>query len=113
MYKSTVYQINLFYQLFALPLFPVYSDGPLFPPEHELSLNAEGLERPKRKRGRPPKQIVHSDDENENKEKENEKTKVSEEVEEEMESSDGRRRRKIRPPAKFAELVQVKFKTAE
>lgn len=35
--------------------------------------------------------------------------KVVEEVEEETESPDGRRRRKIRPPAKFAELVQVQL----
>lgn len=72
-----------------------------------MTLRAEGLERPRRKRGRPAKQIPPPSEVNDNKEKDDEQGKPAEEVEEEVESSDGRRRRKIRPPAKFAELVQV------
>ncbi|ENN77282.1 hypothetical protein YQE_06108, partial [Dendroctonus ponderosae] len=33
-------------------------DGPLFLPDHQLVLRAEGLDKPKRKRGRPPKAAV-------------------------------------------------------
>ncbi|KAJ8968593.1 hypothetical protein NQ314_002259 [Rhamnusium bicolor] len=38
-------------------LIQIFSDGPLFTPDHELSLRTEGLEKPRRKRGRPPKQV--------------------------------------------------------
>lgn len=79
----------------------VFSEGPLFPPEHELSLRAEGLEKPRRKRGRPPKQanVVQE-------EKVEEVVKSSVE-EEENTLGDGRRRRKIRAPARYQGVVQV------
>lgn len=72
-----------------------------------MALRTEGLERPKRKRGRPAKQVPPPSGINDNREKDDDQSKPVEEVEEEIESPDGRRRRKIRPPAKFAELVQV------
>lgn len=78
----------------------------MFPAEHELSLRTEGLDRPRRKRGRPAKQIVPIETETDSV-KNNEKNKLLEDVEDDIEGPDGRRRRKIRPPAKFAELVQV------
>lgn len=39
----------------------VMPDGSLYAAEHEMSLQMEGLTKPKRKRGRPPK--VHTETE--------------------------------------------------
>ncbi|KAL1490611.1 hypothetical protein ABEB36_013273 [Hypothenemus hampei] len=89
----------------------VYSDGPLFSQDHQLTLKAQGLEKPKRKRGRPPKlervlvdQIP-------------EETKDSEPVVSDPLSLDEnnsteqttlKTKRKIRPPARYEGLVQGK-----
>lgn len=84
----------------------VYSQGPLFPPEHELSLRAEGLTKPRRKRGRPPKssqppttttsEVVQNT--------------INEEKIEEIEETteDGKRKRRIKKPTRFSEGIQGK-----
>lgn len=83
----------------------VFSDGPLFPPDHELSLRTSGLEKPKRKRGRPPKQVTEEQLETE--------VKIEPETtlqEEENEiDSDGRKRRKIKAPSRYQGIVQVRY----
>nr|XP_023022034.1 zinc finger protein 271-like [Leptinotarsa decemlineata] len=88
-------------------LIQIYSKGPLFPPEHELSLKADGLERPKRKRGRPPKQIVEQNNADE-KQDEKDEGDVETAQEEEDIGEDGRKRRKIKAPSRFAGEVQGK-----
>ncbi|KAJ8983777.1 hypothetical protein NQ317_000337 [Molorchus minor] len=86
-------------------LIQIYSDGPLFPPDHELALRAEGLERPRRKRGRPPKQISEpSDKQNESKNK----VEESQQKEENEIDADGRRRRRIKAPSQYQGIVQGK-----
>ncbi|CAH1183730.1 unnamed protein product [Phaedon cochleariae] len=84
-------------------LIQILSDGPLFPPEHELALRAEGLERPKKKRGRPSKSQVTELD----------KTDVEEPSpqdivleENEFEEDDRPKKRKIKAPVKFEGIVQ-------
>lgn len=100
-----------FHLVLILKCFIVLSDGPLFPPEHEMSLKMEGLEKPKRKRGRPPKAVTND----------TEKTEVEltpesitirsksegEGEEEDVDDTDGRRRRKRKVPSRFQEALQV------
>lgn len=88
-----------------LKFIAVLSDGPLFPPEHELSLRVEGLEKPKRKRGRPPKQSNGNVEET--KEVQQEKDVGEPEVEDEEFDGDGRRRRRIKVPSRYQEVLQV------
>ncbi|KAF5295437.1 hypothetical protein FQA39_LY13098 [Lamprigera yunnana] len=83
----------------------IFSEGPLFPPEHEMSLKAEGLERPKRKRGRPPKLPASADNIVEIKETLN---PVTEQEEEDIDDIENRRKRKIKVPSRFQEAVQGK-----
>ncbi|KAJ8960897.1 hypothetical protein NQ318_020196 [Aromia moschata] len=83
-------------------LIQIFSDGPLFPPDHELSLRTQGLEKPKRKRGRPPKQAPEP-----NIEQEEQQTK-SESVENDEEhelDADGRRRRENQGPGKELDKI--------
>ncbi|KAG5891834.1 hypothetical protein JTB14_035856 [Gonioctena quinquepunctata] len=87
-------------------LIQIYSEGPLFPPEHELALKAEGLEKPRRKRGRPHKQIIESTEIDDQKQDDDD---VEENKQEESEvGEDGRKRRKIKAPSRFAGEVQGK-----
>lgn len=77
-------------------------DGSLYSTDHELSLKSEGLEKPRRKRGRPPKpppsEII-------------EETKKEDNEEDEMEVDiDGKRRRRRKIPTRFLEAVQVLLK---
>lgn len=85
-------------------LIQIFSEGPLFPPEHEMSLKAEGLERPKRKRGRPPKPLQSANLVVE------EETRDAEEpdIEETTDDLESRRKRKIKVPSRFQEALQGK-----
>lgn len=87
--------------------FTVISDGPLFPPDHELSLRAEGLDKPRRKRGRPPKPPPNEAEESKLTEIQDIKKDQEEEDDGEVDS-EGRRKRKIKVPTRFLEAVQVK-----
>lgn len=109
-YLPKTLSIQVIIEILLRNIFSVFSDGPLFPLDHELSLRAEGLERPRRKRGRPAKQIASAEVESDHKIKEDHDNKTFEESEEGTEGTDCRRRRKIRRPAKFAELVQVNLR---
>ncbi|KAL2718806.1 zinc finger protein 3-like [Vespula squamosa] len=89
----------------------VMPDGSLYTTEHEISLQMEGLNKPRRKRGRPPK--VHTDLESKVIIKEDiegvsqgEEDKQEEEIDEV--DGDGRRRRKRKVPKRFMEAVQGK-----
>jgi hypothetical protein len=66
-----------------------------------MALKMEGLERPRRKRGRPPKRQVESTEEKEVVEKESESPEVSQDPEEMEEDADGRRRRKRKVPQRY------------
>jgi hypothetical protein len=65
-----------------------------------MALKMEGLERPRRKRGRPPKRQVESTEEKEV-EKELESPEASQDPEEMEEDADGRRRRKRKVPQRY------------
>lgn len=84
--------------------FVVLTDGPLFPSDHELALKIEGLDRPKRKRGRPPKPPPQS---NEQKDELQTPFKKEEEEDELELDNDGRRRRRRKVPTRFQEVIQV------
>ncbi|RZC14267.1 zinc finger protein 271-like, partial [Asbolus verrucosus] len=90
-------------------LIQIFSQGPLFPPEHELSLRAEGLTKPRRKRGRPPKpQSVNKEDETApNPETETEKVENKGEQFDEV-ADDGKRKRRIKVPTRYSEAIQGK-----
>ncbi|XP_028146433.1 zinc finger protein 3-like isoform X2 [Diabrotica virgifera virgifera] len=78
---------------------------PLYAVDNALRLQAEGLERPKRKRGRPAKKSIPEE------ELSNQEIEIrNEEKEEEVEEvgPDGRRKRKIRAPARYQGVVQGK-----
>lgn len=77
-------------------------DGSLYAPEHEMTLKVEGLEKPRRKRGRPPKPPPGTVIEEMKEEQEPE-------PEEEEEDADGRKRRRRKVPSRFKEAVQVQF----
>ncbi|KAH1013554.1 hypothetical protein HUJ04_002533 [Dendroctonus ponderosae] len=86
-------------------LIQIYSDGPLFLPDHQLVLRAEGLDKPKRKRGRPPKAAVAESTPTEPPIEELDDS-MKQEVPEENTSLP--RKRKIRPPARYAGVVHGK-----
>ncbi|XP_063903188.1 zinc finger protein 271-like isoform X2 [Zophobas morio] len=87
-------------------LIQIFSQGPLFPPEHELSLRAEGLTRPRRKRGRPPKPILTSkEDEPAPNIAEELKNEEKEQIDE---TEDGKRKRRIKVPTRYSEAIQGK-----
>lgn len=88
-------------------------DGTLFTAEHSLSLKMEGLEKPKRKRGRPPKQRPDPLESTESPDKEIEQSlnesMEQEDVEDDMDDEgEGRRRRRKKIPRRFMEAVQGK-----
>lgn len=87
-----------------LYLHVVITDGPLFPPDHELSLRMEGVEKPRKKRGRPPKP---SSEEQKSPVETVEQNKKEQEEEEDELDAEGRRKRRIKVPARFLEAVQV------
>ncbi|KAG7208297.1 hypothetical protein KM043_014539 [Ampulex compressa] len=88
----------------------ILPDGSMYAAEHEMSLQMEGLSKPRRKRGRPPK--VHADmdatrlmkDDASEAVSQGEEDKQEEEVDEV--DGDGRRRRKRKVPKRFMEAVQ-------
>nr|CAH7736314.1 unnamed protein product [Callosobruchus chinensis] len=84
-------------------LIQVFPDK-LYPANHDLSLKAEGLEKPKRKRGRPPKTLAPPVE----KGKEINESKSAAEAEKETQfNNDGvRQRRKIKAPARFVGVVE-------
>ncbi|KAJ9590984.1 hypothetical protein L9F63_015990, partial [Diploptera punctata] len=84
----------------------ILSDGTLFSADHEMALKMEGLERPRRKRGRPPKRQVEQSEEKDLKEPVS--PEVMQDQEETEEDADGRRRRKRKVPQRFKEAVQGK-----
>lgn len=69
-----------------------------------MALKMEGLERPRRKRGRPPKRHVESTEEKEV-EKESELLEASQDPEEMEEDADGRRRRKRKVPQRYEAMT--------
>ncbi|GLV38931.1 crooked legs [Carabus blaptoides fortunei] len=79
----------------------VLPDGSLYAPEHEMTLKVEGLEKPRRKRGRPPKPPPGTVIEELKEDQEPE-------PEEEEEDADGRKRRRRKVPSRFKEAVQGK-----
>lgn len=89
----------------------VLPDGNFFGNEHEMTLKIEGLEKPKRKRGRPKK--VKIDTELSEAEQLPE-TSVLAETQREQEAEDneldehGRKRRRRKVPQRFMEAVQGK-----
>ena len=98
MIKYELAQIDQFFFEFS-----VLSDGTLFSADHEMALKMEGLERPRRKRGRPPKRQVELTEEKEIKEPESPET--LQDQEELEEDADGRRRRKRKVPQRFVSIV--------
>ncbi|XP_076234938.1 uncharacterized protein LOC143179528 isoform X2 [Calliopsis andreniformis] len=87
----------------------IMPDGSMYAAEHEMSLQMEGLSKPKRKRGRPPK--THTENELTRGEpveggSQEEEDKQEEEVDEV--DGDGRRRRKRKVPKRYMEAVQGK-----
>lgn len=81
----------------------VMPDGSLYSPDHDLALKVEGLEKPRRKRGRPPKPPPNE---------ENDDKQVETEQNDEEESDlldDGRKRRRRKVPPRLLETVQVVF----
>ncbi|XP_025268545.1 zinc finger protein 271-like isoform X2 [Camponotus floridanus] len=84
-------------------------DGSMYAAEHEMSLQMEGLTKPRRKRGRPPKvqtEVESLTKENTEVVSQGEEDKQEEEIEEI--DGDGRRRRKRKVPKRFMEAVQGK-----
>lgn len=73
-----------------------------------MALKMEGLERPRRKRGRPPKRHVESTEEKEV-EKESEALEASQDPEEMEEDADGRRRRKRKVPQRYEAMTVLQF----
>ncbi|XP_066593570.1 uncharacterized protein [Prorops nasuta] len=89
----------------------IMPDGSMYAAEHEMSLQMEGLEKPRRKRGRPPK--VHSETDSKiiGKEDSNETVSQGEDDKQDDDEEldgDGRRRRKRKVPKRFMEAVQGK-----
>lgn len=76
----------------------------MFPPDHELSLRIEGVEKPRKKRGRPPK--PSGEDQKGIVEIAEQKKEQQEEEEDELDA-EGRRKRRIKVPARLLEAVQV------
>nr|XP_033337683.1 zinc finger protein 62 homolog isoform X1 [Megalopta genalis] len=90
----------------------IMPDGSMYAAEHEMSLQMEGLSKPKRKRGRPPKTHIESismelaKGEVAEGGSQEEEDKQEEEVDEI--DGDGRRRRKRKVPKRYMEAVQGK-----
>ncbi|XP_043264633.1 zinc finger and SCAN domain-containing protein 2-like isoform X1 [Colletes gigas] len=90
----------------------IMPDGSMYAAEHEMSLQMEGLSKPKRKRGRPPKTHVENISMELTKEdvieggSQEEEDKQEEEVDDI--DGDGRRRRKRKVPKRYMEAVQGK-----
>ncbi|XP_020277480.1 zinc finger protein 3-like [Pseudomyrmex gracilis] len=89
----------------------ILPDGSMYAAEHEMSLQMEGLTKPRRKRGRPPKALAEAESlvtkENATETaSQGEEDKQEEEIDEV--DGDGRRRRKRKVPKRFSEAVQGK-----
>ncbi|XP_068986699.1 zinc finger protein 568-like isoform X1 [Bombus flavifrons] len=90
----------------------IMPDGSMYAAEHEMSLQMEGLSKPKRKRGRPPKS--HAENISVELTKGDVLEAVSQEEEDKHEEEidevdgDGRRRRKRKVPKRYMEAVQGK-----
>ncbi|XP_031837954.1 uncharacterized protein LOC116429307 isoform X2 [Nomia melanderi] len=90
----------------------IMPDGSMYAAEHEMSLQMEGLNKPKRKRGRPPKTHIENipmelaKGEAVEGGSQEEEDKQEEEVDEM--DGDGRRRRKRKVPKRYMEAVQGK-----
>lgn len=104
-------QDNEDHQLKQQIIIKILPDGTLYSAEHEMSLQMEGLNKPRRKRGRPPK--VQSEAESKLAREEvlegasqGEDDKQEEELDEV--DGDGRRRRRRKVPKRFMEAVQGK-----
>ncbi|XP_034231534.1 zinc finger protein 835-like [Thrips palmi] len=92
--------------------------GTIFTAGHSLSLKMEGLEKPKRKRGRPPKQRPDPEQmpaveassiaEKDNEQMLNESMEQDDMDDDGEEEGEGRRRRKKKIPRRFMEAVQGK-----
>ncbi|XP_033216536.1 zinc finger protein 271-like [Belonocnema kinseyi] len=87
----------------------IMPDGSMYTSDHEIRLQMEGLEKPRRKRGRPPKIEPKTEavDEIPEETSQGEDEKQEEDIEEEDDGS-GRRRRKRKIPERFKEAVQGK-----
>ncbi|CAH0556666.1 unnamed protein product [Brassicogethes aeneus] len=81
----------------------IISEGPLFPNDHRLSLDAEGLNKPKKKRGRPPRSQTEVKDNSHQTPVADKEKKVEEEI-----GLDGRRKRRIKVPQRYQGEVQGK-----
>lgn len=90
----------------------IMPDGSMYAAEHEMSLQMEGLSKPKRKRGRPPKSHTENMSMELAKGEAVEITSQEEEDKHEEETDevdgDGRRRRKRKVPKRYMEAVQGK-----
>ncbi|CAK9807419.1 Zinc finger protein 585A [Anthophora plagiata] len=90
----------------------IMPDGSMYAAEHEMSLQMEGLNKPKRKRGRPPKSHTESLSMELTKGEVLESVSQEEEDKHEDETDDvdgdGRRRRKRKVPKRYMEAVQGK-----
>lgn len=87
--------------------FLVMPDGTMYAAEHEISLQMEGLDKPRRKRGRPPKSgedKSFSKDESQETRSQDEDSKQEDDSEEI--DGDGRRRRKRKTPKRFDFFLQ-------
>ncbi|XP_034945340.1 zinc finger protein 3-like isoform X2 [Chelonus insularis] len=86
----------------------ILPDGSMYAAEHDMSLQMEGLEKPRRKRGRPPKS--HFEDELKEAEESQDISQEEEDKPDEEDDldGDGRRRRKRKIPKRFSEVVQGK-----
>ncbi|XP_044727425.1 zinc finger protein 271-like [Chrysoperla carnea] len=90
-------------------LLQILSDGKIYGDDHEQRLKTEGLDKPRRKRGRPPKSAAPVEEkpiESLTKSEETVKKEISEE--EDDQETDGRRRRRRKVPSRYREAVQGK-----
>uniref|UniRef100_A0A6V7I3C8 C2H2-type domain-containing protein n=1 Tax=Bracon brevicornis TaxID=1563983 RepID=A0A6V7I3C8_9HYME len=88
----------------------ILPDGSMYAEDHEMALQIEGLEKPKRKRGRPSKRQMEAEGEKMNEEHLEPASQEEDEKQEEEEEigEDGRRRRKRKAPKRFSEVVRGK-----
>ncbi|XP_071559653.1 uncharacterized protein [Temnothorax nylanderi] len=88
----------------------IMPDGSMYAVEHEMSLQMEGLNKPRRKRGRPPKVNTEEDSvaTKENPAEAGSQGEEDKQEEEEEVDGDGRRRRKRKVPKRYLEAVQGK-----
>ncbi|XP_058809271.1 zinc finger protein 665-like [Phymastichus coffea] len=87
----------------------VIPDGSVYAADHDLSLQMEGLDRPKKKRGRPPKELLDEDFQEINKsDYAEDMSQDDEEKHDEEYEVDGRRRRKRKVPKRYMESLQGK-----